>query len=188
MIKLCPVLDGDNIRIRLATIQDARFLFALRSDPYLTKFIPPVTNFDNHCAWLEKNLSRVDDYLFIAEDKNSGESKGIISIHDISFERMEGYIGRWIMERNSRYGFEALHLAYLFAFENLKLRRILTETLIENPVMQFHLAVGLKKTMILPEKWRIDDKEYLVQQMAVCREDWPEVEKNIIKFKKVFSR
>ena len=187
--KLSPVVEGDGLRIRLAGLDDARFLFDLRTDPKLTRYIPPLSDFASHYAWLEKNLPRADDYLFIAEELNPEAAKGIISIHDISFADRSGYIGRWIMKPESGCAFEAIRLAYVFAFEMLKLERIWTETLVKNqPVVSFHLGVGLKKERVLPEPWILRGEPYEVQRMYLDSQDWPETNEKIKKFHRFISR
>ena len=187
-MKYTQPIVGERVNIRLATFADAQFLFDIRSDPSLTQYLPPIQDYVAHCAWLKKNLSREDDYLFIVEEKQTSRSVGVIAIHDIAFKRSEGLIGRWIMEQGSKLGFEAIYLAYTLAFEILGLERILTETLVENkPVLSFHLAVGLKKTKILEHPWKLRGKEYFVQQLAISKDEWPQVASRILKLDSIMA-
>ena len=173
---------GKDIFLRLATENDAPFLFDLRSNAK-NKFVHPVDDYSSHCAWLRKTCSRHDDYFFIVTEGKTGIPLGTVSIYNIDFIKSNAEIGRWVMVEKSRLGFAAVELAYKFAFDIIKLNTVYAEVVTENkPVMAFHLACGLEKTESPFTCIVLRGQNYYLQQLFATREMWPKIQANINKF------
>lgn len=88
-----------NILLRRATIEDAKFLFKLRTDPLSKKYShnkSPIY-YPDHCAWLKKSLCDTNRTIFIVESKE-GISVGMVRVDLID----NHYVLSWAVTANSR--------------------------------------------------------------------------------------
>jgi hypothetical protein len=85
-------------KFRLVDENDAEFIFKLRTNPVLAKFLNPVTgNADNQRKWISEYKKREtagNDFYFICLDAVTGLKQGLNRIHnfrDLTFEA-----GSWL--------------------------------------------------------------------------------------------
>lgn len=187
------VLEGHAFRLRPLSTEDAAFVCELRSDPELTRFLPPVSgSVEDQISWTERYFLKPDDYCFVVERK-LGEPEGMIGLYDIRNRPDDGRVaewGRWILTPGSLAALESVWLIYRFGFENLALDLAYCRTVATNePVLSFHRSFSLSTRKIFPASIRIRGETYDSIEQAITRSDWMEVEPKIaLKAKRLASK
>lgn len=97
--------------------------------------------------WYQRYLSTPSgtDMVFIAHNMASGEDIGMISLYDVNIDERTAYIGRVLIlnkHRGHDYGQEMVNLIRDFAFETMRLHRIVVETDLLNSRAQtiYHIS------------------------------------------------
>lgn len=134
---------GKYSKLRSVEIDDAEFILSLRLDDKLNRYINKVDNdINRQKEWIKLQQKRKGDYYFIISDLNN-HPLGTISLYNIKDENAE--FGRWVSKGNMIVNIESAILIYEFAFENLKLDLVYTNTMAENKqVVNFHKRFGAK--------------------------------------------
>ena len=113
---------------------------------------------ENHLKWIEKlKDDKTKLYFLVFKDNKPFIS---ISYHDIKDD--EAYWGYFLIDES--YKSEVLKIEKIiidFAFENLKVERLLCINDVENHVIQIHKFFGFKEL----EKKMLGNNEYLVMQL-----------------------
>ena len=105
MAVLKKVFEGDLVRIRSVTLDDAEFTLKIRQNKELTKYIPYLDiTLEQQKAWIEKQIKTDGDYFFIVEYKDTGapfatkglveynkEKKYVEGVRNISLEKNPAY-------------------------------------------------------------------------------------------------
>ncbi len=126
-LKNLNIVNGRRINLRLVQEKDAEFILSLRLNPALNRFIGFTSpSLEIQREWINHSIANLNDYMFIVEDKN-GIPNGTIAIYNVDFERGLAEWGRWIMKPNSSmyFSIESNILALYFAFEKLKLKKLI---------------------------------------------------------------
>lgn len=117
-------IERYGIKLRLVEVNDAEFIFELRTDPNLNKFIsftgPQIANQIN---WLEEYKRREEnglEYYYVAED-NNGNRFGTIRLYN--FDERSFELGSWVFKPKSPIGIavKAHFLGFEIGFEMLKM-------------------------------------------------------------------
>ena len=120
-------IEGRRINLRLVKETDAEFILSLRLNPDLNRFIGKTeSSIDTQRKWIRSSIKDLNDFTFIIEDKD-GEANGTISIYNIDYEKNIAEWGRWILKPKSSmyFSIESTLLAFFFAFEILKLSKLI---------------------------------------------------------------
>ena len=179
---------GQSLKLRMININDAEFIFKLRSNPKLNKYIHSGANtLADQIIWINKYLNRKDDYYFLIETIKERKPVGVISIYDIKDKKAEW--GRWIIDEGTNYAIESVYLIYKVAFEIIKLDIIYCRTVKENKsVVSFHESCGIKKKNNLQNYFFLEDKYYDAVEHILDRYDWILVEKKLRKLSFLISK
>ena len=140
-----PYARGKNVFFREVTIDDAGFLLQLRTDPSLSRYISPVSDFiEDQKKFIYDYLSDSKDYYFIITDCDD-KSIGTIRIYDIVGDSF--CWGSWILT-NDAPAFAAVEsalLVYDFSFFSLHYRRSCFDVRKANTrVVAFHERFGAR--------------------------------------------
>jgi UDP-4-amino-4,6-dideoxy-N-acetyl-beta-L-altrosamine N-acetyltransferase len=127
------MLRGNRIILRDIQDSDIVSMAAWRNDPEVSKYFfdPAQVSVEEEKRWVETLLGRRDEMLFIiAPTGNSNRPVGSAGFTEIDLENKRAEFGRFLIEPSSRgkgFGSEALFLSLLYAFLDLKLRRLYLE-------------------------------------------------------------
>lgn len=144
------VLKGQNISFRLATPDDADYIYSLRTNPrynqHLSKTVGSIA--DQH-RWLIEYKAREHgrkEFYFIITTTNTTNC-GTVRIYNVNGDSFTW--GSWILEANkpSKAAFETAILIYRFAFGKLGLSRCHFDVRRENDrALNFHRRFGARET------------------------------------------
>jgi RimJ/RimL family protein N-acetyltransferase len=143
-----PQIDGRFARLRPVAESDAEFLFKLRNNPKLTRFVNdgPATMADQR-AWLRRYFAKEDDCNFIVHSKTLDRPVGTIALYDIQFSKKVAEYGRWLVLDQPRAAIEADLLIQCHAFDTLGLDRLVFGVLAANvKVVNYHIRYGARQT------------------------------------------
>lgn len=140
----CSVL-GKLVSFREIRTNDADFVFGLRADPELNRFLsPPPKDVDEQSRYIENYLLGQDSWYFIIVDK-TGQCVGTVRIYDI---RGSSFCwGSWILSADapSGAGIESALLVYDYAFFALHFDRSHFDVRKDNVrVVDFHTRFGAR--------------------------------------------
>lgn len=170
---LFPVIvssDHSPVSLRDVSLDDADFVFTLRNDKSLSKYInsPPSTVRDQR-KWLEQYSHRRllnQEFYFIIEHK--GSPVGCVRIYEIQGDVFTW--GSWIIARSTPMivSIESVRLVYKFAFDTLSFYKAIFDVRKQNKsVLRFHKLYGARSTSV------DDQNEYF----AFTRDDYKANEK-----------
>lgn len=144
-------LEGRTIHFRLIEESDATFLYQLRIDETLNKYISKVdSSVEAQIEWIrsyKERESRDIEYYFIIERNDTNEKIGTIRLYGITDDNRFCW-GSWIL--NSRKtvtsAIESAYLIYEFAFEKRNLSSSYFQVdRLNNTVNSFHVKTGAIK-------------------------------------------
>ncbi|MGL5023146.1 MAG: GNAT family N-acetyltransferase [Cetobacterium sp.] len=130
-------IKGNLINLKSVVIQDAKFILKLRKNKELNKYISPTNiNLENQKKWIESYLKKQDEnkeFYFIVQNKKN-ESCGTVRIYNVNTEKKECIWGSFILDKNRPDGasYEAIKLSLKYAFEILKIKKVLLDVRKEN--------------------------------------------------------
>ena len=94
---LLPIIKYGSI-LRLVDISDAAFIFRLRTDPKLSRFIHKVSNnIEDQIVWIDQYKFREEkgeEFYFISLDAGTGTPQGLSRIYNFNHDEFE--LGSWI--------------------------------------------------------------------------------------------
>lgn len=135
-------IEGMSYRLRPVKIEDAKFIIDLRtSDEDRLRYVHRFTaTLEQEKEWIDNYFEREGDYLFVIENRFSGENEGIISIYHQKGNKAEW--GRWSTYKNSLASMESVYLLYRIGFEQIGLEELYCLTNADNiPVVSFHNSI-----------------------------------------------
>jgi len=118
------IIERYGLRVRLATVDDAEFILALRTDPRLSRHISPTKpDISVQRDWLQRYKEREaigKEYYFIIQHKE--RPIGTFRLYDISGDSFVS--GSWVFSPDSPAGASILGeiICKEFAYENLGLK------------------------------------------------------------------
>ena len=134
------VIEGKTVRLRSIEEKDAEVSFRMRTDPEKAKFVHPVHGtVEDQRNYIIKQRSTPGDYLFMIEDLQ-GNPIGMKGVYNFDEEKNEIETGRFIGYGSQVQNIEALMLSFDFAFDVLKVDRIVMSALENN-----HVMLGIQK-------------------------------------------
>ncbi len=142
-------LSLNGIKFRFVEISDAEFIYNLRINTKLNRYISKVSGaVDDQKEWIKEYKKREYDgkeYYFVIADDNQ-ESIGVVRIYNIKEDSLEW--GSWILDPEKSNPISALKsilLLYRFIFEDLKFNTVNLDVRKENKeVVFFHKSYGSK--------------------------------------------
>lgn len=139
--------------LRPVTLQDAEFIFQLRTNPQVGRFIVNTSStLQQQIAWLERYFERPGDYYFVVQHVDSGESHGTIAIYDLDQNRRTAEWGRWLIKPGSLCALPSARMIYEYAFEFLNVELLYCRTQEANAkVISFHDSFGAVKTTVMAD-------------------------------------
>lgn len=147
-MKSLPEIHGQYVSLRALLPSDAEFLFDLRSDRVLNRFLndgPP--SLDAQRTWMEGYFKRENDHNFVVVSRRDGQPKGTVAIIDIDAVKKRAEPGRWLVRGESRESIEADLLSNRYAFDTLGLETLYFSIFTGNaPVISYHTKCGANKT------------------------------------------
>ncbi len=117
------VLKGKYVELRSADIADAEFTLAIRQDPVMTEYLPPLNiNIGQQREWIRRQREKEGDYFFVVKSINTGEKIGTMGIYNIHDKEGEG--GRFALYGEVHEKIEAGILMSEFEFDILGLEQV----------------------------------------------------------------
>ncbi len=142
-----------NVYLKLVDINDARFIYNLRTNKKLSKYINPTSlNFKDQLDWMKKYFIRNNkkqEYYFKFQVKKKTKFLNIGVARIIKLSKDNFSFGSWIMKPGSL-SWQALECAlsiYEFAFIFKKFKKnIMWMDLKNKKVITFHKMMGSEET------------------------------------------
>ncbi len=141
-------LGGFGFGLRPVEERDAEFIVEIRTaDPERTRFLHPIPpDAQAQRDWIARYLQRENDYYWVVQRLDTGESEGVIGIYDMNPSVPTAEWGRWVLRHGSLAAPESALLIYRAAFELYQtgIDFISHDCGIDNqPVVSFHDLCGL---------------------------------------------
>jgi len=164
--------------LRPVTIEDAEFIFQLRTDPRVGRFIVNTSStLQQQVAWLEQYFERPGDYYFVVQHIDSGERHGTIAVYDIDDSSETAEWGRWLIKPQSLCALPSVWMIYECAFSLLGLRSVYWATQEANSkVISFHDNFGGVRTALIPNHPVYGGT---VLQYRLEANQWPQIRERI---------
>lgn len=138
------------VLLKLAEINDAEFIFEIRNNESLNKYLSKTgSNLENQINWLKKYKQREQEnkeYYFIISD-DIGNKYGTIRLYNFDFKDKSFEWGSWILSKNRPKGFSYLSIisSFDFAFNTLKMEKARIEVIKENEkAIYIYKKIGAK--------------------------------------------
>ncbi|WP_342508866.1 GNAT family N-acetyltransferase [Sporosarcina sp. FSL K6-2383] len=145
------VLEGEVVNLKPYSPSDREKVIELRNTARGQYFLNQgfVSTIETQVEWEKGYFSRDNDFYWIIECKETKEMIGTTALYDITDQDAEK--GRLIVDEKKSmrkpYVLEAELLILKYAFENLKLRHLITRTKLDNDKMKsINIRFGFKKT------------------------------------------
>jgi RimJ/RimL family protein N-acetyltransferase len=158
-VKKVPIIEGWSYRLRPVAPQDAGFVFSLRTNPKINRFLHTIgADIDAQKKWIEDYLETPDDYYFVIERLPTQTAEGLIGLYNIDSARNCAEWGRWILTPESMAAMESTLLIYMFGFNTLRLDEVYCRTVALNEkVVSFHDSFGLARSRKLSGYFQIGE-------------------------------
>ena len=157
-------LKSELINLKLVEIEDSEFIFNLRQDKELNKYISPTSeNLSSQKKWIESYLEREKkqkEFYFIVQNKKE-KPCGTVRIYNIDKTKRECTWGSFILDKSrpDKAASEVMRLTLEFIFEILELNKVLLDVYKENKkAIYIYEKSGFKK-------YKDDDKNYYYEKM-----------------------
>lgn len=174
-------IEAKTIGLRLVKISDAEFIYNLRVNNNLNKYLSSVSGgVENQRQWIEKYKEKEQDeeeFYFIIYRIDTKESIGTVRLYDFIKEENSFCWGSWILNENkTRFSaIESAMLVYELAFKKLGFEQSHFDVRKNNiKVVSFHEKFGSLK---------VDENE-LDYFFVYKKSDYLEYRKKLIRFLK----
>ncbi len=129
------IIEGKTVRLRSVNENDAEVTFKMRNDPEKARFVRPSQGtVEGQKEFIKKQRLVPDDYLFMIEDLQ-GNPIGMKGVYNYDKDKNEVETGRFIGFGSQVQNMEALLLSFDFAFDYMKVERVVMSALENNNVM-----------------------------------------------------
>ena len=152
---------------------DAEFILMLRNDNKLNSYLNKTSNeISDQISWLKNYYEKNDDFYFVIERKKDKRQEGLIALYDVDYENNTAEWGRWILRTGSMAAVESALMIYKLAFEEMKLEKIYSRTVLLNKkVVSFHDSCGITNKKVLKNYFefkekRVDTIEHTVDKIT----------------------
>lgn len=177
------VIQGKTVRLRSIDEDDAEVTYKMRTDPEKARFVHPVQGtVEDQRKYIKRQRETPGDYLFVIEDLH-GNPIGMKGVYNYNKEKNEIETGRFIGYGSQVQNIEAMKLGFDFAFDVLKVDRVVMSALENNDVM---LGIQKRFGVEFTYKDRYEGLEYDNLHSTLTREAYaiskPKVEKLIDRF------
>ncbi len=178
---------GNKVILRPIIEEDVPKFFIWMNDLDVTRFLyrsMPIS-LDMEKEWFGRTLKEPDKITLAIVDKENGNLIGSIGMHDIDYKSGRAITGTIIGDEENRgkgYGTEAKMMLLHFAFHELNLRKIYSETMNFNErSVNYSLKCGYVKEAVLPNHFYANGSYHDKIILAVYRETWEKLWKNYSK-------
>ena len=139
-----------NLYLKEVTLRDVRYVYKLRSNKFLTRYINPRKNdtIKKQLDWLKGYLERRKNneefyFIFQIKKKNKYKNHGFEII--INLDKKKFHFGGWILEKNNKpwIALESCLSIYEYAFKELNYKKSLLWINLKNlNVINYHKTLG----------------------------------------------
>lgn len=155
---------GDNIYLRKMEIEDTDNIIRWRNNKRVCRnfiYQKPFTR-ESHMNWIENVIHTGSAIQFIICEKENDRGVGSVYFRDISKEHRKAEYGIFIGEDDAvskGYGSEAAKLALSYAFETMKLHKVMLRVFADNPAaIRSYEKAGFEREAYLKDEVCIEDK------------------------------
>jgi RimJ/RimL family protein N-acetyltransferase len=170
-------LVGSHVVLRKSQVEDAQFIFNLRTS-HAGRFLrqPIDYSVNSQKKWMKSRPTNEINYII--HDKKTENKVGTISIYDVNKLDKIANVGRLILDEkylklSNPYGLESLLLTYNFVFNNLNFRKITGDILASNHEMfKFQIFLGMQEEGFLKEHVFIQNEFIGLHIMSLFKNDF----------------
>lgn len=174
-IKLEPLITGQHIILRKATVADAEDMYHWRSG-FAGRYmrVSPDFSVANQAKWIESRSDKEMNYIIV--DKQTQQSVGAISLLDLNEADGVGSVGRLLLDEkylqeSKPYGLEALLLTYDYLFNTLNFRKLTGEILeVNERMVKLQKFLGMTQEGLLEKHVLIKDNYENICIMSLFKE------------------
>lgn len=168
-------LEGKYVNLRSVTEDDGEFILAIRNDPRISKYLPPLNvTIEQQRQWISKQRADKDSYYFLIESKK-GDALGNLSVYDIESDSAE--TGRFCSFGDPMENIETCVLFNDFCFDTIGLKSVHIWVYEGNkPVIALNQSFGYEWT----EK-KEDDRGEPYRVGVLTKDKWKETRVKILK-------
>lgn len=155
---------GDKIYLRKMEIDDTDNIIRWRNNKRVFRnfiYQKPFTR-ESHLNWIENVINTGSAVQFIICEKENDRCVGSVYFRDISAEHKKAEYGIFIGEDDAvskGYGSEAARLALSYAFETMKLHKVMLRVFADNPgAIRSYEKAGFEKEAYLKDEVCIEGK------------------------------
>lgn len=161
-------LRSNNLILQLVEENDANFILKLRTDANLMKYLSKTDNsLVKQKEWIKdyKKREKLREEFYFKAISIEGEDLGLVRLYNIDLKTRELTFGSFIMKNeHPKYAaIETIILVMNYAFDNLKMKKVLLDVRVQNKKAKaFYQRFGFKKIFEndLDEFYELSKKEY----------------------------
>jgi len=169
---------GKNIFLEKVKNKDYHFIYYLRRNSKINKFIHKIPRQKKKQLLFLKNLKKNEIYFLIKIIKNN-KRIGTISITDIDYKKKKAIIGRWILKKNYLIAFESFFLVLKYSFLYLKLNKVYCRVENKNiKAMAFQKSIGSKKINFKKNKIILNKQKFKVTKFEINKKIFVTIKKD----------
>lgn len=167
--------------MRLASVDDAEFILALRNLPHVKGKMGTLDiSLEQEKTWIAKMLNDPCDYFFIIESMYS-EKLGSIGVYNIRWNTLHAETGRIVIIPKSLAALPSWILLHDFCFYTLKLKTLEAHTLPTNTaVVDLNKQLGYVPTEIINDDINIYGKTFNSILMQITDKCWGEKRASLV--------
>ena len=181
MKSIAPI-QGQHAWLRPLAENDATFLFELRNDAELTRFVNdgPRT-LEQQQGWMRSYFGRDNDLNYVVISQSSGTPVGTVALYDIDGADRHAEQGRWLVRQDSLAAVEADFLLNRHAFETFGLHLVhFSVCALNAKVLRYHIRCGARWIKSAPAYFQKQGVPYDSELFELSREAFQQVKKPML--------
>lgn len=150
--KIYGMLESDSFRLKFVDVSDAEFLYSLRTNKKLTKYISPVIgDVNSQIEWINKY--KIREYqgkeLYFCINNLDGERLGFVRLYDIDYEKRNLTFGSFLLKEShpKLTALESMIMMLNVSFDYLDMEKVELDVRVDNEhAKHFYQRFGFVKT------------------------------------------
>lgn len=144
-------LVGGSVKLRLVTLDDAEYIYALRTSSEFNRHLSAApASVNDQIAWIngcKDRERRGEDFYFVIVRLDSGERCGVVRVYNVKDGSFTW--GSWIIDNNKppKAALDCALLIYRFGFSVLQCKHCMFDVRRSNEhTLRFHRRFGARET------------------------------------------
>lgn len=170
-------IEGFGLVLRSVEVRDAEAALALRADPELTQYLPPLDiSVEQQRTWIASQREKPGDWYFAIERRYGGGLEGFIGLYAHDPQSSHAEWGRWILKPGSLAAWESEYLLHKFSIEDVSLAENYCLTIALNDrALRNHDQLGAQRVGLKSRHFEVRGEYFDAVEHRMSAARWIEV-------------